>query len=100
MLKNNISLVQSQYRLDYVSEKNHGQLKEMQTSILPAKKGLLVGIDHQHLDEGYCRFIVSAISKLSNKEWKEVRCLHLGGGGCAIPQYLYHKLASSSHKIV
>jgi spermidine synthase len=26
--------------------------------------------------------------------------LHLGGGACAIPQFLYHKIENSTHKVV
>ena len=53
---------------------------------LPSKKGLLPGIDPLFLDEGYCRLIVTGLSRMLNL--RQSKGLHLGVGGAVIPKYL------------
>ena len=67
VLKSHINLVQSVLKLEYFSEKGNPELKGMRTRVLPEKKGFFVGIDNSQLDEGYCRIIVSFVTKFLNK---------------------------------
>lgn len=45
VLRDALSLTQTQYRLTYCSANNNPQLKDLQTNILPKKKNLFVCID-------------------------------------------------------
>lgn len=88
VLKSCPDVIQSHFKLGYFNVKNpaYQHLKHLQTQTLVPKKNMLVGIDHGHLNEGYCRTIVSAILCLQRDKLTSV--LTLGGGGCTIPQFL------------
>jgi hypothetical protein len=98
LLKNAPSLVQSQFKLAYFSKKNHNVSKDVVSLSLPVKKGMVTGIDIDYLDEGYCRSIVSGLSYFLRIE--EGKGLHLGGGGCTISKFLYHKCSNLFQTIV
>lgn len=62
LLKNAPSLVQSQFKLGYFSKKSHSVPKDVVSLSLPPKKGMVIGIDIEYLDEGYCRSIVAGLA--------------------------------------
>ena len=37
---------------------------QKKTKILAAKKGKVVGIDNNYLDEGYCQYVVAGLNRL------------------------------------
>lgn len=66
-------MVQSQYKLTYFSENNpqkeHLKPDNKEFNLLaPRKKGMLIGIDTEHLEEdGYERATIAGISLMQNE---------------------------------
>ena len=67
---------------------------------LPAKKGMVVGVDPTYLQEGYCQIIFTGIDKLLGEKIHASKGLHLGGGGALIPKFLQYNYENIEQTIV
>ncbi|EAR90517.1 methyltransferase domain protein (macronuclear) [Tetrahymena thermophila SB210] len=100
VLKNNISAIQSQYKMTYFSAKNRPDLVEqnkLTKSILPPKKNMVIGIDESYLDFESHRAMIAGLSLLGADafEKKELNILVLGAGLCALSKFIYNHFANT-----
>ena len=104
VINTNRGMVQSQYRLSYFNEKNplkqHLKNKPTEKSLMTKKKGTLIGVDLEEIEEGYERAVLAGLMLLPDETVETARVLMLGGGGCVIPNFLVSRIQESDITVV
>ena len=107
ILKSNLGQVQSEARLKYYDEedrkKTHPQAVELtKLSLLPNKKGRLVGIDESYLAFECHRTMVAGLGFVSKNfcENKIHQVLILGEGAGIMSKFMYYNLPNTTVEAV
>lgn len=93
LLKSNLLQIQSQFKLTYIPSLPSNKSKNNNTpSLLPIKENFDISVDQSYLDFECHRLMVLGLLLLESLvvEGEKQKILVLGGGLCALSNFIYH----------